>query len=383
MSLRPSSPSRYRLLDKVGEGSFSQVFRALDKQEGALVAVKKVRVRDTKALPKHALREVLALQHLAHPNVLPLYDLYTHGSNLVLVLPLVPHSLASHLGARTAPLPEADARTFARMLLHGLAACHELRILHRDLKPSNLLLNAQGVLQLADFGQARLQPPPHEAADLSHDVATRWYRAPELLLGARRYGTGVDLWAAGCIIAQLLTLSPLLPGESDMDQLFQVIRLLGTPHQEEWPGLVQLPDYHKVELPELPPTPLPERLPHASAAALALLGEMLRYEPTTRLAAAAALSHPWVLDPCATPPSELVPPPAPRPASPPPEPLIRIALAPMPPERAAAPSAAASPDIQFPALHCTDAAGPTGSAAEAQQARRAQAMLRHLNGSLV
>ena len=155
MSLQPSSHTRYRVLEKVGEGSFSQVFRAVDRQDGQLVALKKVRLRDTRALPSAAIREALSLQQLAHPNVLPLHDLYTHGSNLILVLPFLPHSLASLLGGRDAPLPEEHARSLARMMLQGLAACHAQRLVHRDLKPGNLLISARGVLQLADFGQAR------------------------------------------------------------------------------------------------------------------------------------------------------------------------------------------------------------------------------------
>lgn len=174
MSLQPSSHTRYCVLEKVGEGSFSQVFRAVDRQDGQLVALKKVRLRDTRALPAGAIREALSLQQLAHPNVLPLHDLYTHGSNLILVLPFLPYSLAGLLGSRDAPLPEAHARSLARMMLQGLAACHAQRLLHRDLKPGNLLISARGVLQLADFGQARLLPAPGEAGSLSHDVATRW-----------------------------------------------------------------------------------------------------------------------------------------------------------------------------------------------------------------
>ena len=314
MSLASSSKDaheRYKTLNKVGEGSFGMVFRALDRQEGAIVALKRVRLKDTRALPTGALREIMALQRLSHPNVLPLHDLYTHGASLMLVLPFVPHNLASLLAVRDEPLPEAQSRTLARMLFQGLAACHAQRLLHRDLKPSNLLIDSRGVLLLADFGQARLLPAPRETGSLSHDVATRWYRAPELLLGARRYGVGVDLWAAGCIVAQLLTLAPLLPGDSDLGQLFEVLQLLGTPTEAAWPGLVDLPDYHKVELPACEPTPLSARLPHATADALRLVGALLRYEPTSRLTAAAALCEPWILHPHAATPAEFAPPPPP------------------------------------------------------------------------
>lgn len=206
---------RYQTVGKIGEGSFGQVFRGVDRATGAAVAIKKVRLKDTRSLPTRPLREVLSLQHMMdHPNLLPLLNLYTQGSNLMLVLPFVPHNLAALMAARASPMPHREARAISRMLFCGLAYCHSQRIVHRDLKPSNLLLRANGVLLIADFGLARLLPTRGEQVDLSHDVATRWYRAPELLFGARRYGTGVDMWAAGCIVAELLRLCPLVPGVS-------------------------------------------------------------------------------------------------------------------------------------------------------------------------
>tara|TARA_B110001452_G_scaffold168618_1_gene140930 strand:- start:1068 stop:2213 length:1146 start_codon:yes stop_codon:yes gene_type:complete len=379
MSLASSSRDaheRYKTLYKVGEGSFGMVFRALDRQEGAIVALKRVRLKDTRALPTGALREIMALQRLSHPNVLPLHDMYTHGASLMLVLPFVPHNLASLLAVRDAPMPEAQSRTLARMLFQGLAACHAHRLLHRDLKPSNLLIDSRGVLLLADFGQARLLPAPGETGSLSHDVATRWYRAPELLLGARRYGVGVDLWAAGCIVAQLLSLAPLLPGDSDLGQLFEVLQLLGTPTEAAWPGLVELPDYHKVELPACQPTPLSARLPHATTDALRLVGALLRYEPTSRLTAAAALCEPWILHPHAAATAELAPPPptetstgasSPAPAAgpvqqqPPPPPQQQKLLA-----------------YSFPAAPCLEPVDGGDDLENAQAVRRAQALQRRL-----
>ena len=197
----------YKILEKVGEGAFGTVFRALDRATGQQVALKKIRVRDVRILPPNALRELNAMRCLDHPHVMPLLGMHTHGANLVLVMPFVPCNLASLLAERDAPLPEAHAACLSRMLLEGLHAIHHHGLLHRDLKPGNLLLDASGRLLIADFGQARLRPREHDTASLSHAVATRWYRAPELLFGARRYDIGVDIWACGCVIAQLLTLS--------------------------------------------------------------------------------------------------------------------------------------------------------------------------------
>ncbi len=180
------SAERYRSLEKVGEGAFGVVTRAIERETGREVALKRVRVPDLSTLPIPALREMLALRRVEHPNVVPLLSRYTHGANIVLVFPFLPGSLAGLLAAQSAPLPEPEAAALAYELLAGLCACHAHGIVHRDIKPANLLLCANGRLCIGDFGQSRLLPPDLDAS-LSHAVATRWYRAPELLFGARRY----------------------------------------------------------------------------------------------------------------------------------------------------------------------------------------------------
>ncbi len=314
----------FRILEKVGEGSFGTVFRAVELATGAEVALKKIRVRDVRVLPVNAVRELLALRQLHHPNVMRLLGTHTHGANLVLVLPFVPCSLGSLLSRRDAPLPERHASALARMLLQGVCAIHAEGLLHRDIKPNNLLLSADGVLLIGDFGQARLRPPLDDAS-LTPAVATRWYRAPELLLGARRYGVGIDVWACGCVIAQLLSLSPLLPGESDIDQLARVVMLLGSPTDANWPGVRDLPDYGKIELPTCEPTPLATALPLASAPAREVVGSMVAYDPAARMPPRRALAAPWVADSPPLPPLALLcpadesepPPPPPHADAPP------------------------------------------------------------------
>lgn len=366
----PSSAEDYKILEKVGEGAFGTVFRALNRVTGQEVALKKIRVRDIRVLPPNALRELNALRCLDHPHVVPLLGMHTHGANLVLAMPFVPCNLASVLAARDAPLPEAHAACLSRMLLEGLHAIHTQGLLHRDLKPGNLLLDASGALLIADFGQARLRPNPSsaEAASLSHAVATRWYRAPELLFGARRYDTGVDVWACGCVIAQLLTLSPLLPGDSDIDQLFTVVRFLGSPTPEVWPGVEALPDYCKIELPQdVPPRPLRSMVPLASEAALSLAEQMLRYDAARRLSPLQALRHPWICE-CASrvppTPNELMPTPnelMPSPASA----VSAVAAHPHSSSSKAASAAAASSAVEralaairFPAVQCSNPPAP-------------------------
>ncbi|XP_032326964.1 cyclin-dependent kinase 20 isoform X2 [Camelus ferus] len=182
------------------------------------------------------------------------------------------------------PLAPAQVKSYLQMLLKGVAFCHANNIVHRDLKPANLLISASGQLKIADFGLARVFSPDGSRL-YTHQVATRWYRAPELLYGARQYDQGVDLWAVGCILGELLNGSPLFPGENDIEQLCCVLRILGTPSPQVWPEITELPDYNKISFKEQAPVPLEEVLPDASPQALDLLGRFLLYPPRQRISA--------------------------------------------------------------------------------------------------
>lgn len=284
-----------KLLRKLGEGAFGAVFRARDSATGALLAVKCVNV-DMRSDADHVLRELRALRQMTGltPYVVPILGSYARGGRLHYVMPLVKSSLSAILSARNFPLPELSVASISRMLLSGVMAIHGEGLVHRDIKPANLLVSESGVLMLADMGQTR-ELPKNKNAPLSHAVATRWYRAPELLFGAIHYGPGVDVWACGCVIAQLLTLSPLLPGETDIDQLIKVIQFLGSPTPARWPGVDALPDYGKIQLPDdVPPTPLRRMIPSASELALQLVAPMLVYDAPSRATPSESLHTPFL-----------------------------------------------------------------------------------------
>ena len=131
----------------------------------------------------------------------------------------------------------------------------------------------------------------------THQVATRWYRAPELLFGARKYGPGVDLWAVGTILGELLVGSPLFPGENDINQIYKVIQTLGNPDESEWLGVKSLPDYNKISFPDLQPLSLRSMIPNASNAAIHLLQYFLRYNPEERCTAEEGMRQDWFFTP--------------------------------------------------------------------------------------
>lgn len=186
-------------------------------------------------------------------------------------------------------LTPGNIKSYMIMTLKGLEYLHINWILHRDLKPNNLLVNSAGILKIGDFGLAKFYGSPNRA--MTHQVVTRWYRSPELLFGARQYGVGVDIWAVGCILAELLLRVPFLPGESDLDQLTKIFSALGTPSEESWPGVKFLPDF--MQFKPMVGTPLRHIFTAASIDLLELLDSLLALHPLSRCSCTEALQMPY------------------------------------------------------------------------------------------
>jgi cyclin-dependent kinase len=186
-------------------------------------------------------------------------------------------------------------KSFLFQLCRGIAFCHHHRVLHRDLKPQNLLISRTGELKLADFGLARAFGIP--VRSFTHEVVTLWYRPPDVLLGSRQYSTPVDVWSIGCIFAEMFTGRPLFPGKNDSDQLKVIFKIIGTPTPEAWPGMEKLPKYGAEEYKLYPrPKDLSAQVPGMPPAGVDLLGRMLEADPSKRISAAEALSHPFFAD---------------------------------------------------------------------------------------
>lgn len=284
------SKHRYVLEEKVGEGAFGEVYRARDIVTGGVVAMKLARpqrIAGEDLLPKTLLREVWALEALrGSAYIAQLVTRFARGGAVALIFEYADCDLRRLLDG-DAP-PEAIALSWQWMLLRALEHIHSVGIMHRDVKPSNLLVSLQGELALADFGQCR---PLNDDQDYTHQVSTRWYRAPELLFGAKRYSEAVDVWAAAAVLAEMLKGDVVFPGNSDIDQLVVVFKLLGSPSPCRWPSAHLLPDFDKIVFPDSDSAPLTSSFPTASPQALDLLNSMLHLEPAWRSPPHLALQH--------------------------------------------------------------------------------------------
>ncbi|KAK4479308.1 hypothetical protein RD792_014819, partial [Penstemon davidsonii] len=301
---------RYLKREVLGEGTYGVVYKAIDTKTGQTVAIKKIRLgKQKEGVNFTALREIKLLKELKDPNIIELTEAFPHKGNLHLVFEFMETDLEAVIRDRNIVLSPADIKSYIHMTLKGLAFCHRKWVLHRDMKPNNLLIGPNGQLKLADFGLARLFGSPDRR--FTHQVFARWYRAPELLFGAKQYGSGVDVWAAACIFAELLLRRPFLQGNSDIDQLGKIFAAFGTPKPSQWPDLVHLPDY--VEYQYVPAQPMRTLFPMASDDTLDLLSKMFTYDPKARISAQQALEHRYFSSiPLATEPALLPRPPPKR-----------------------------------------------------------------------
>lgn len=207
-----------------------------------------------------ALREVKLMRELHHPNIVRLLDVWPSRRGIALVFEYMETDLERVIRDRAVLLTGADVKAYLRMVLAGLAHCHARWVVHRDVKPDNFLLASSGALKLADFGLARPYGSPDRP--FTHQVFARWYRAPELLYGSTCYGPGVDVWAAGCIFAELLLRRPWFSAESDVGVLNKIFTALGTPRDANWGGLRAMPAF--VEFQPTPPAPLRSLFPNVA-----------------------------------------------------------------------------------------------------------------------
>jgi cyclin-dependent kinase 2 len=286
--------TRYIEGRKLGSGSYGDVYKAFDSVHDRLVAMKHIKVtRRGIGLPSTTLREITVLQELRHPNIVRLEDVaidFPRRGAIALVFEYLDTDLSKHIRYERS-MCRSGVKLYMHQLLSGLAHCNERCVMHRDIKPANILLDrSTNTLKLADFGLARHRGIPISA--FTHEVVTLWYRSPEILLGAPEYDSSVDVWSLGCVFAELAIGRPLFPGNNEIDQIFKIFKVLGTPSPASEVGQLK---HFNAQFPNFPRTDLATitRLPPLG---VDLLARMLEYTPSRRISASNALRHPYFAD---------------------------------------------------------------------------------------
>ncbi|KAG1670222.1 Cyclin-dependent kinase 10 [Nymphon striatum] len=278
----------FEKLNRIGEGTYGIVYRARDTKSNEIVAMKKMRMEQEKdGVPVSTLRELNILLNLKHNNVVQLKEVTVGKSlnSIFLVMEYCEQDLGSLLDNMQSPFSESQVKCIMLQLFNGLQYLHQSFIVHRDLKVSNLLLTDKGCLKIADFGLARKYGLPLKP--MTPQVVTLWYRAPELLLHANTQTTAIDMWAAGCILGELLSHKPLLPGRSEIHQLELILEMLGTPNDNIWPVNIIFSLYNNLK----------HTFPWLSAAGMRLLNFLFMYDPNKRATAEDCLQSSYCKEP--------------------------------------------------------------------------------------
>jgi len=314
--------NRYEIVEELGTGAFSVVYKAkvLEKARkishenaesatgmqiedakapepakakftGEVVALKKLKnLIDSHGMDFSTLREIKILKEISyHPNIIKLVDVFVEKKVTFLVIEYMKLDLDTLIRMKGDELTEADIKSITYQVLSGLSCLHKDWILHRDMKPGNILIAEDGTVKISDFGSSRYYGSPNR--EMTARITTRFYRAPEMLYGTKFYGPGVDLWAAGCIMAEMIMKKFLFPGTSEIDQLSKIFSLRGTPNEETWPELLEMPNYIPFE--PIEKIPFKKILPHASEETIDLLERLLEINPNRRIKTEEAMNHPY------------------------------------------------------------------------------------------
>lgn len=276
-------------LSKLGGGTYGDVFRVRHRSTGEIFALKQIRdEHELNGIPATAMREATILKQLNHVNIIKLKDVFFSDERCFFLLEYMDEDLKRYLD-RNRPIERSKTRNFMFQLFQAIFYCHRHRVIHRDIKPHNILVNSKGQIKLCDFGLARTFSVPMKV--YTHEIVTLWYRAPEILLGSFSYGTPVDIWSLGCIFAELYQGWPLFHGDSEIDQIFQIFKILGTPTEIDWPTIFDLPQFKssfpkfRVQQDQI------DQIMGNDRIAIDLLQKLLMFDPSKRIAARHALRH--------------------------------------------------------------------------------------------
>ncbi|GMF49275.1 unnamed protein product [Phytophthora fragariaefolia] len=292
--------NKYEVLGVIGEGAYGVVLKCHNKETNETVAIKKFKENedDDPMVRKTTLREVKMLRFLKHGNIVALKEAFRRKGRLYLVFEYVEKNLLEVLEDKPNGVDSELVRSYIFQLCCAIHYCHVNNVVHRDIKPENLLVNTSNgehSLRLCDFGFARSLPSNGNVCDLTEYVATRWYRAPELLLGDTKYSRSVDIWAIGCIMGELIEGQPMFPGESEIDQLYLIQKMLGPLQKRHMELFATNPRFSGLKIPEVK---VPETLSRrycgrVSKKAISFLEGAIRLCPEDRFTSEECLKHPY------------------------------------------------------------------------------------------
>lgn len=285
---------RYQIIQKCGEGAYGKVYLATDLKSNQNVAIKKIKLISVEeGIPISSLREISLLKELNHKNIVKLLDVIHLENKIILVFEYVAQDLKKMLkGYQGQALEEKLYKSLLYQLLKGMQYVHKLKILHRDLKSENLLVSADNIIKIADFGLARGFGLPIKV--FRNDVVSLWYRSPDILLGNEAYTTSVDMWSIGCIFAEMVNGSIFFQAYSEKDQIKKIFKMLGTPNVKDHPIYETLSGWKEEAWEVCKPMEWKEMCPRLNKEGIDLLQKLLDYEPEKRISAADALNHPFL-----------------------------------------------------------------------------------------
>uniref|UniRef100_A0A8C1DQH9 Mitogen-activated protein kinase n=1 Tax=Cyprinus carpio carpio TaxID=630221 RepID=A0A8C1DQH9_CYPCA len=290
---------RYTDLQYIGEGAYGMVCSAFDNVNKIRAAIKKISPFEHQTYCQRTLREIKILLRFRHENIIGINDILRarrieYMRDVYIVQDLMETDLYKLL--KTQHLSNDHICYFLYQILRGLKYIHSANVLHRDLKPSNLLINTTCDLKICDFGLARIADPEHDHTGfLTEYVATRWYRAPEIMLNSKGYTKSIDIWSVGCILAEMLSNKPIFPGKHYLDQLNHILGVLGSPSQDDLNCIINMKARNYLQsLPQKTKVPWITLFHKADNKALDLLDRMLTFNPIKRITVEEALAHPYL-----------------------------------------------------------------------------------------